>query len=66
MVEKKCFAMFCQNCHFFGCTPRPNLQLLFISVITEVVLRADLLSWPAIIISDFKGSQYDSVLSNVL
>ena len=22
MVEKKCFAMFCQNCQFFGCTPR--------------------------------------------
>ena len=24
MVEKKCFAMFCQNCQFFGCTPRLN------------------------------------------
>ena len=22
MVEKKCFAMFCQSCQFFGCTPR--------------------------------------------
>ena len=22
MVGKKCFAMFCQNCQFFGCTPR--------------------------------------------
>ena len=22
MIEKKCFAMFCQNCQFFGCTPR--------------------------------------------
>ena len=22
MVEKKCFPMFCQNCQFFGCTPR--------------------------------------------
>ena len=22
MVEKKCFALFCQNCQFFGCTPR--------------------------------------------
>ena len=25
MVEKKCFAMFCQNCQFFGCTPRLNI-----------------------------------------
>ena len=24
MVEKKCFAMFCQNCQFFGCTPCLN------------------------------------------
>ena len=24
MVEKKCFAMFCQNCQLFGCTPRLN------------------------------------------
>ena len=22
MVEEKCFAMFCQNCQLFGCTPR--------------------------------------------
>ena len=26
MVEKKCFAMFCQNCQFFGCTPRLNMK----------------------------------------
>ena len=26
MDEKKCFAMFCQNCQFFGCTPRLNLD----------------------------------------
>ena len=27
MVEKKCFAMFCQNCQFFGCTPRLNVTI---------------------------------------
>ena len=27
MVEKKCFAMFCQNCQFFGCTPRLKVPL---------------------------------------
>ena len=28
MVEKKCFAMFCQKCQFFGCTPRLKKELL--------------------------------------
>ena len=27
MVEKKCIAMFCQNCQFFGCTPRLNCKI---------------------------------------
>ena len=30
MVEKKCFAMFCQNCQFFGCTPRLNQAIKLI------------------------------------
>ena len=27
MVEKKCFAMFCQNYQFFGCTPRLKIKM---------------------------------------
>ena len=29
MIEKKCFAMFCQNCQLFGCTPRLKMMLTY-------------------------------------
>ena len=42
MVENKCFAMFCQNCQFFGCTPRLKYSKDVVSLpIVELFTRND-------------------------